>query len=281
MRVTSVDMYSAASEEAISFNLSGNVSNEQYEARQILGLDAQEIVPKFYGAGADGSKFYEYGMKPRDVVIRVILKPRFELNETYGDVRDRLYRAISANRTGLVTLNFNAGATIVACISGSITKFEAGHFTKTPEVQITVNCKDPMFKGLTPTIFEEAELTTTNPLKIPDSRSSAPHGFKSEIKFTAPEDQLTIMDAEIDPTWVFMVVPDGGFLTDDILYFSSEYSNKYVYLTRGATTVQLADKIYPGSIWPIVFPGSNEFYIDEMNNVDVQKVEYTASYWGV
>lgn len=281
MRVTSVDMYSAASEQAISFGLTGNDSNSEYEARQILGLDADEIIPKFYGVGGDGSKFYEYGMKPREIVIRVILKPRFELDQTYGDVRDRLYRAISANRTGMVSLDFNSGATKVARISGSITKFEAGHFTKTPEVQITILCNDPMLKGITPTIFEEADLETTNPLKIPDSKSSAPHGFTAEIKFTAPEPGLTISDSDTDPTWAFIVVPDGGFLTNDILHFSSEYSDKKLYVVRGATTLQLADKIYPGSIWPIVFPGANEFYIDEMASINVQRVEYTASYWGV
>jgi hypothetical protein len=282
MRVTSVDMYSATLEEAISFSLFGNEPRAQYEVRTILGLDAEEIVPKFYASNIDGDKkFYNFGMKPRDIVLRVILKPRFDLEEDYASVRDRLYRTISANRTGLVTLHFNAGSTVVAGISGSIVKFEAVHFTNLPEVQITIRCNDPMFKGISPVVFEPTELSAANPVFIPDSISTSPHGFEMEVTFTGNVASFTIQDAESDPEWDFVVTPSGGFLTGDVLHISSEYSNKQIYMVRSAVTTYLADKLSAGSVWPILFPGSNSFHFTNIASFDWEFVRYYASYWGV
>ena len=121
MRVTSVGLYSSNFEEAITFSLRDADPNAQYMVRTIIGIDAQEIIPKFYGFGLQSKqRLYDFGMKARDIVIRAVLKPRFNLDESYSDIRDELYRAISANRTGIVVLHFNSGATTVAKIPGFI-----------------------------------------------------------------------------------------------------------------------------------------------------------------
>ena len=282
MRVTSVDMYSSASEEAITFSLQNSEPNAQYQARTILGLDAIDIVPKFYGWSLSGAnKYYDFTLKPREIVMRIILSPRFKLDESYSDIRDSLYRVISANRTGLVTLHFKSGGTLVSQILGSVVKFEATHFTNLPEVQLTIRCNDPMFKAINPVIFEPEDLDTTNPILVPDSLSTAPHGFTFQATFHATAASFTIQDAASNPEWKFKVIPDGGFLSGDVLYFSSEHSNKHIYYVRGATTVQLADKIESGSIWPLLFPGHNEFHFVNLASFNWNSVEYYASYWGV
>ena len=282
MRVTLVEMYSASFEEAITFSLENEEPNAQYQARSILGLDADDIVPKFYGSSiSGGSKYYDFALKPRDIVIRVVLSPRFNLDESYSDVRDRLYRTISANRSGLVTLHFSAEGSLISQIVGSIIKFEATHFTNLPEVQITIRCNDPMFKGISPVIFEPADLQVANPVKFPDSLSTAPHGFSMQLTFDATTPSFTVQDVAASPEWKFKVIPTGGFLSGDVLYFSSERSNKHIYYVRGASTVQLGDKIESGSMWPIIFPGQNEFHFVDIASFNWNSVEYFASYWGV
>lgn len=282
MRVTSVDMYSANLEEAITFGLADVAQDSEYEVRTIIGLDAEDIVPKFYSKSIDGSQnFYNFSLKPRDIILRVLLNPRFDRGDSYSDVRDRLYRTISANRTGLVTLHFNAGGTLVAMIKGSIVKFEALHFAKKPEVQITINCKDPMFKAINAVNFEPDEIATTNPISVPDSLSSAPHGFTMKATFTGATDSWTVQDDAITPTWAFEVAPSGGFLLGDELYFSSEYSDKQIYLYRDPDIIQLADKIVPGSVWPVIFPGSNSFHFVDLASFDFDYIKYYAAYWGV
>lgn len=282
MRVTSVEMYSATFEEPINFSLRDLDPLSRYQVRTIIGLDAEELVPKFYGRGYTyGEKFYDFGMKPRDIVARIVLNPDYRLNESPSDIRDDLYRAISADRSGRVVLHFKSGGTVVSRIFGFITKFEVPYFTKLPEVQITIRCDDPLFRGINPVVFEAADLPTDTTLMIPDSLSTAPHGFTMHLTFTNPVPSLTIRDTPADSEWQFKVTPSGGFLTGDILFFSSEFSNKFLYISRGATHIDLIDKIEPTSIWPLIFPGRNDFFFVEALSFDWSSIEYYAAYWGV
>jgi hypothetical protein len=282
MNVTSVDMYTQTFEEPITFSLLKQDVDAQYQCRTIIGLDAEEIISRFYGWSLSGeNRYYDFKLKPRDVVMRIVLNPRFNLDETYSDVRDDLYRAISANRTGIIELDFRSGATTVSRIFGSIIKFEAVHFTNLPEVQITIRCNDPMFRGINPVTFGPDEMMSISPVRIPDSLSTSPHGFTMQLTFTADIPDFTIQDVAVDPEWKFKVIPDGGFDTGDVLHFSSEFSDKKLYYVRGASTVHLADKIESGSIWPILFPGQNEFHFVNLASFDWDSVSYYASYWGV
>jgi hypothetical protein len=225
MRITDVDMYSANFEEPISFSLRHTATKDQYMVRTILGLDAMDIAPKFYGWAINGeSKFYDFSLKPRDIVIRATLNPRFNLDESYSDIRDELYRTISSNRTGQVVLHFRSGATTVSRIFGSIIKFEVPYFVELPEVQITIRCNDLMFRALNPVMFTPGDLSFMqdwDTLVLPDSLSTSPHGFTINVHFTAVSASFTIQDAVTNPMWKFKIIPSGGFLVGDALHISA------------------------------------------------------------
>lgn len=281
MRVTNVALYSNYV-EAINFSLRNSDPTAQYMVRTILGLDADDLIPKFYGFGlATKPKFYNFGMKPRDIVMRIVLNPRFNLDESYSDVRDELYKAISSNRTGLIVLHFRSGATTVSRIMGFITKFEVPYFERLPEVQITVHCNDPLFRAINPVIYTPSELNTTNPILVADSLSTAPHGFHFQVTFKATAPSFTIQDVATNPEWVFTVTPNGGFQSGDVLDFSSDYGDKFLYMVRGGVTTHLMDRIAPGSIMPMIFPGHNEFYFVNIAQIDWNTLDYYAAYWGV
>jgi hypothetical protein len=275
-------MYSPNSSEAITFNLRAVNSDDRYQVRNILGLDAEEILPKFYGFGLNTkARMYDLRLKPRDIILRVILNPNFRVDESYSDIRDDLYRSISAARTSQVVLHFKAGPTIVARIYGFITKFEVPYFVKLPEVQFTINCNDPLFRAINPVLFAPAQLATVNPVLLPDSLSTAPHGFTFQATFKAAAASFTIQDLPTQPEWQFVVTPTGGFLTGDVLYFSSEYLNKYCYMVRGGVTTYLMDKIAPTSVWPMIFPGQNSFQFVNLASINWNTLQYYAAYWGV
>lgn len=281
MRVTSVGLYSN-NVEAVSFSLRASEEDYRYMVRNIVGLDADELVPKFYSFGlATKARFYDFGLKAREIVMRIVLNPRLRMDESYSDIRDDLYRAISSTRTGLIALHFNSGATTVSRIFGFITKFEAAYFTKLPEVQITVRCDDPMFRGINYSALKTAALGTSSDVIIPDSLSTAPHGFSMKVTFKATSPAFTIQDIQTTPEWKFKVIPSGGFLAGDQLFFSSEYTDKYLYIMRGATRTDLMDKIEPTSVWPILFPGSNRLYFVERTTFDFNSFIFYPAYWGV
>lgn len=282
MRVTTVALYSEVNTEPINFSLRDNDPSAQYNVRSIIGLDAEDITRRFYGWGANtNKKFYDYNLKPRDIVMRIVLKPRFELDESYSDIRDELYRTISPDRGGIVTLHFKSGGTTVSRISGYINKFEVAYFNKLPEVQITIHCDDPIFRAINPVSMDVDEIGIVNPIKVPDSLSTAPHGLVMVGTFDATSPSFVIQDTPSDPEWTFTITPSGGFLVGDELHISTEFSNRYVYMIRSSTVIQLIDKIAPNSVWPTIFPGSNEFHFVDLDDIDWESFEFYAAYWGV
>lgn len=282
MRITGIDIYASESSEPIGFSLQELDPTAPYVIRSIVGLDAEDIVPKFYGFGAFSKpKFYDFVLKPRDIVSRIVLNPRFRLDESFSDVRDNLYRAISATRTGELSLYFKAGSTIVAKITGRITKFEASYFDSIPEVQLTISCPDPMFRSFVAIITEPEDLPTENPVIITDALSNAPHGFAMQFTITDDIPSFTIQDDPSNPEWMFKITPTTGFQTDDVLYISSDSINKTVYIVRDSDVIFLMDVVEPTSVWPILFPGENTFYFMDIDSFDWISTESSAAYWGV
>src|SRR5215510_8111613 len=138
MRISNITL-NANESEICDFGFRDPTTRNQYIAKAIIGLDSDEIVSKFYAFGLDSkNRFYDLAIKEREVVIRIALNPNRVISDTYSDLRDDLYKAISASRTGEVQLYFYSGATLIAELSGFITKFEVPHFSKIAEVQITI-----------------------------------------------------------------------------------------------------------------------------------------------
>lgn len=211
--------------------------------------------------------------------MRINLNPRFNLGESYSSLRDDLYKLIASSRTGLVQLQFKNGAAVVAVISGFVTKLESPHFEKNPEVTMTLRCDEPMLKAPTLT---NVDVTALDPAAtdIVDNLSTAPHGFFFEVSFVGPQASLSISDPN-DPDWEFEIIPVGGFLAGDVLHFSSELNNKYLYIVRGVDTIHLADVITSGSVWPILFPKENTLALSGAANLDWVSISYYPTYWGV
>lgn len=278
MKLTSVELRPVNSSDVAVLSFRDPGRQNSYNVKAIVGLDADDIVPRYYG-GSGAAKFYELSMGKRTIVVRISLNPKSRENQTYSSLRDGIYKLIASSRTGQLQILFKRNNSIVAVISGFVTKLESPHFNKEQEVQITVSCDEPMLKAPNRTVISVSSLNTTL-VNLQDSVSTAPHGFIFDMKFLANTASLTMADPN-DDSWSFDVAPFGGFLLDDILHFSSEYNNKTLYLTRGVTDYYLAETIVPGSIWPILFPGDNIYAFSTPENVEWTKLEYYATYWGV
>ncbi len=213
--------------------------------------------------------------------MQIGLNPNFNLNKSYSDLRDELYKLISSSRTSAIQLQFKDGDTIVAVISGFITKFEAPQFTRTPEVELKINCSNSMLKALDQVNVNVINLDPSFTTII-DNESTSPHGVRFGFIFSASIVDFSIQDA-IPPSWAFEVNLTGSplvqFVAGDELHFSSENNNRYLYLVRGFNIVHLIDRIIPTSVWPIIFPGDNDFICSD--NVNWDYVIYYPTYWGV
>lgn len=282
MKVTSVDIIAPNSNNMVNLSFRDPRSQNPYVAKSIIGLDSDEITSKFYGlSDSTNDKYYDLSLTKRDIVIQVRLNPNFSLGKSYAELRDDLYKLIASSRTGSIQLQFKDGNKTVAAISGFITKFEAPQFTKTPEVQLTINCSEPMLKAL-----EQVNLNVTDLdpsfTTIIDDESTAPHGLRFGVIFSDTIVDFSIQDS-LTPSWAFEVNLTGSvmdkFVNGDELHFSSERNNRYLYMIRGFDIIHLVDRIIPTSVWPIIFPGENDFICSEFVRWDY--ITYHPTYWGV
>jgi hypothetical protein len=285
MIVNTIRLKSTSPQETIntiaSFNLSEPSYTDRYIIRNISGLDVDELIPRLYGSGASGSKFYSMRQPPREVAIRIILNPNYGGNETPEKLRQEFYKAISSYRTAEVQLDFMSNSfTTVGFLKGFITKIEAGLFNQVPEIQITIRCDYPFFRST-----NRVSLTGLNPSApaIADYVSTAPHGFRFTATFSSQQAYFQ-MSKPGDSDWKFRI--NRTFYLNDVLYFSSEDDNKYLYvMTNGGvggtqTSLELASYIVAGSIWPIIFPGFNQFLVSPAN-LAFNTCDHYETYWGV
>lgn len=280
MRVTSVEIHPANSANAIELSFRDPRRLNPYNVKAIVGLDADEITQHYYGgSGSENAAYYELSLKKREIVVRIELNPSFLGGESYSDLRDNLYRLISSSRTGMVQLQFKDGDDVVASISGFVSKFESPHFAKTQEVQITIGCENPLLRSPDPIITDvsglDPALTT-----VTDSLSTAPHGFTLGLNVLANIMHVIISDPG-DSNWMFDVFLTPYFIPGDVIHLSSEYNNKAAYLDRSGTIIQLGNNIMPTSVWPILFPGDNNFELAEPASLEWDYINYYPTYWGV
>lgn len=275
MRLTSIDLYSnGLPVAALSFK--NPSSSNPYTATEIDGLDAEEVNAKFYGlAVTSKAKQYNLSLPERDVTLHISLSPDYSANKSYSDLRDDLYKAVYSSRTGLIELRFKDDAVTKAVLYGFISRFESPRFTKTPEVVLVIRCPEPMLKAPIQTNISVAGLGST--FTITDSVSTAPHGMKFDLTFTATTSTFIMKDSAT-PEWTFTLSPIT-FLSGDHLYVSSEAGNKSVYMVRSSVTYPLADKILPGSSWPLIFPLVNNFVLTT-GAFTWGSISHVNTYWG-
>ena len=284
MRVTDIEI-SFGQVNFLNVAVQGSSTSDRFLIKTVIGLDADEIVSKFYGFSTTSrTRQYSVSLPKREIVMRIVLNPTYANNETVEEIRDRLYRIISADRSGLVTLVFRAEGASMAKISGFLTKFEVPHFSKEPELQLTIRCDDPMFRsiGLLETLDDA--LPDTDVFNLSDTTSNAPHGFEMGLTATAISSQFLMQDVQVEPEWKFQVIPESDFAVGDQLKISTTFGDKQLDLipNGGGSAVPLVDRVSTDSYWPLIFPGANPFWIENLStNWTVDYIQYYATFWGV
>lgn len=277
MRVEQIKLYSNGS-EVVSFDMTGPDVRNPYTIKAITGLDAEDIVPRYYSSGLiSGTSFNELILSPREISMRIDMKPNYRLSQHPADLRGRIMKAIAGSRAGTIQLRFLDGGVCWGAISGFITKFEAPITSKDTEIQFTMKCDDPIIRSLDVTSQVGLDDILPSSFTITDPISTSPHGFKFKATWTSAQALLVMYDNP-DPEWRFWINYD--FEIGDELYFSSEFGDKYLYVVRSAVTTNLMDTLQPESVWPMLFPGSNHF-IFLPNTFTFDEMYWYETHWGV
>lgn len=286
MKITSIDLYSNKL-KAASFSFRDPGATRPYIVEAMTGLDADEIVPKFYGLAFN--RHHNLTQLKRTVVLKITLNPNFSIGKTPSELRDDLYRTISSSRTGKVELRFNNGFTPVAGFSGFISKFESPMFNKTSQVQITIDSDEGMLYGLSEIVVNPLKLGAPEEgFTIVDDISTAPHGFRFQTVFTSSALSFLMSEITEDSLNTFTVTPGlvgglTGFQAGDQLFFSSYEGYKEFFILRGMGYIySLIDKIDTVSnTWPMMFPGPNTYSIAGPGTFTWTEFSYTPVFWGI
>ena len=257
MKITSIEIHQQNSFDPIVLSFRDPKNFLPYIVQSITGLDATTL-------------------SSRVIAIKCGFNPEWV---NYSELRDTLYKAISASRTGLVQVIFKNGTTVVAGISGYISKVESPQTDKNPTVTMTIQCDDPIIRALTPIFIPTVGVDLRN-INVVDDLSTASHGFVFAVDFTANKPSLEL-SSPIDSSWSFIVTPSGGFLTGDKLYFSSIKGLRYVFVNRSGISILLADVVAPNSVWPELYPGNNQLIFSNGASLTLDYLGYYPSYWGI
>lgn len=276
MIINAIHLYSSNVKYA-EFSLDNTDHTQPYLIQSAFGLDVDDLRPNFYALSGDTrSKYYNMSSEPREITIRIKLNPQYGSGQTPSSLRDTLYKAISSSRTSTVELRFMNGVTTVATIFGFVKRFEAPLFSSNPEVQITLKSDYFFLRAPTRTVVSLGGLSKTAPV-LTDSLSTAPHGFRMQLTFTGFVGSLAIQEAG-STEWAFLI--GQSFTTGDVLYFSSEENNRYLYRIRSSVTLHLLDTLNSDAVWPLMFPGTTNLSIST-SSFNWNDVSYYPTYWGV
>jgi len=313
MNVTSIELWSnldyssgATPKQHATLSLSQVSYTDSYLIKSVSGLDNADISPHYYGTGNGILLGYQYySMVPPPRVVTFLIKLNPQSGETVGSLRDELTKMISYTRRGTIEIKFKNGTTHVASLFGLVTKFESNIFTSDADVQITFTCDYPFLKSPTFTELISGTPSATSTFAINDTLSTAPHGVRMELEFTANVNASTpftiqgISGQTVAPFVIrydFKSFTSSGKKTVDTLYINTEEENRSIYVVRTVTVVStgaldttvspnpattyLADKLDANSIWPIIFPGSNSLGFSNLN-FKWNSVKYKPLYWGI
>lgn len=288
MKITSIDLYSSGFFIS-SFSFRDPALQDQYLVRGVTGLDAESIVPKLSGRSMfTKMPYYNMAMEPRTIVLRLVVNPYFNFADSYGSLRDHLYRAIARKRNGEIEVKFNGLEDTIASVKGKVVKFEASHSTGQPEIQLTISCRDPRLKSVDPVEVDVTTLSTSAPV-IVDSLSTAPHGCQFRFQVTSPMlyFQVQGQSYDDDSDWFFKIQPgtisgEIGFLPGDLVTVVSEPGRYSVRMDRDDILYSIADKIALGSLWPAIFYGGNYWMVGAGGGTFTWlEFTYHNTYWGV
>ena len=291
MDIDNIDLLAYNGSTSINLSFNDPAAANPYQMKNLYGLDAEDIGMKYIGYDPSGNHLHHaLYLRKREVVMRIQLNPDFSF-QSYSELRDDVYRLISGGRTGKLTLNFKSGTTVLAEISGFVTKVEVPITTETPELQVTMVCPDPKLKAPT---YTSVDPGVGQSFQIIDNESTAPHGIRFSMTWTAVSGHtpaFRIGDLASGGDWEFRihmgnVFGDGlyGFQIGDQFELSSIENERYCNLIRGGTTYPIADFIQPNAFWPLVYPGTNDFHVS-CSAAGVRwtwnSFEHKVSYWGV
>lgn len=264
----------------VDLHLDSSAGANGYILKDSTGLGPPTLVSIVEGFDVNGVPILNNQADNRVIVLKIGLNP--QLGQSYGSLRDYWYKLISRG----IVLKLMCDSTVIAQTIGSIAMVDPVHFSNKPEIQITIDCKEPEFVAPFPVEVPLSTLDTATPI-INYSEGSAPTGLDIVLEVTANHSNFSISNhtrfmhaGDEDPTNTFVVT--YNFLVGDFIALSTHPRHRRLILTRGPTQYDLAGFISSGAVWPRLESGPNALnWTFGSAWMNFSSVSYLPRYWGV
>lgn len=253
-----------------------------------FSLDNRFIIKSLEGLGSPkftlalassiGEEFDNYMdsiAQPREMVLTIGLNPTTgiglsDLTDITGNnvraLRKFVYEFATAGYDNKLNVKFLRDYyTLKYQISGYVKKISANHFSRTPEIQMTIYCPDPYFytgQGRITQTYTSIS-NSTNYITL-NYQGTTAVGFKFKTTFgNAVSSPNYFALHEVTPANSGFKIDTFSFEAGDIFEYSSEEGNRYAKVTRsggtplpnGETTYDLTKYLKPAyttspSPWP-------------------------------
>lgn len=261
-------------------NVDASAGENGYVLISATGLGPPDLIAIVEGFDSTGIPIMGHAAQKRDIVLKIGLDPG--LGQSYGQLRDALYRMISRS----VLFSLMDESLILAQTTGYIRQVEPVHFSNAPEIQITIECNDGDFSAPFPVDIPLATLNTLHPV-INYEDGTAPTGLQLQFTVTANTASFTISHHSefwhADPgdvNNIFLLT--YAFLTGDVITISTQPKEKTITRLRAGVTLDLAGYINAGAVWPKLYSGVNAFdWTFASSWMTWTSANYIPKYWGV
>lgn len=270
--LTKVRAYSSwQSADELLLDDAGRAETDLIQIRNITGLGPVKAAVNTSPLGSvDGDSYVGSSVGSRNIVMTLKPNPDWA-TWSHEELRRILNLYFMPKR--LVRLVFETDEISPVEIFGYVESNEPSIFSKDGEVQISVVCPYPYFTAVNPTVITGL---STGGVVVVDYNGSIETGINVKVTQSAIAFPTLIHIQVGDPTLSSFWVTAG---VDDTNYFemSSVPGQKYarnVNTDTGIITNLLAN-IQQGSEWPILEPGSNDFYVA----TDAGVQDWTLTYY--
>lgn len=263
----------------------------RYYVTSIEGLTPPAVTVNTSSAGLIDGEFYNSSrMRPRNIVITVVLEGNIEAN------RQKLYSIFPLKKEIEI---YYANKNRDVKIKGYVESIEGDIFVQREQMQISIICPRSYFEGTAAIQSDisrvvplfEFPFNIEQPVPISELRSNPISRIENvgdvecgcivTAKFKSVMTDFKITNLS---TKQYLKVSDYAFLGGDILTICSIQGSLSISLVRGTETINLLPYVDNGSSWLEITSGLNIFTYSvtggSIDKVEVN-IEFTPLYGGV
>lgn len=277
----SIDKVEVKNSQGNLLTLSLEDISNGYVVQDIDGLDPVKstIVTSSF-ATMEGQQYQASSRDVRNIIIKLGYAPDVSINETIRTLRSRLYQFFMSGQP--VDLAFYMTDGLVVNTSGRVESCEAPLFSQEPEMDISIICFDPDFISDELIELHTQFFTTDTVAQTITVDGTVPTGLTS-LRFTANKTLGEFTIYHTTPAGVLnTMLISAPLILGDVVNLSTIKGKKSITLTRGSITTSLLWAVSPQSVWTLLEPGPNLFYMnaDITDGVSVL-VDFNNRYGGL